>query len=646
MLKSSLKKNWLNRVNDINALIMNKPDQVVYINEDKCRNSYSCVRVCPVNALEVRSERKHPIIIADRCIGCGLCFLSCSPKAIEYSSSLGKVKDLLQSGRKTAAMVDPSIASEFDDITDYRKFVGMIRKLGFDYVHEVSFGVDLVAYSYKKLFEESSGKYYITSNCPSIVEMIEKYHPTLVPNLSPIVSPMVATALVTRDLYGDEVANVFIGPCIDIKSEAKLYNDKKLVEAVLTFIEIRQLFEEHGIQEKGVKMAEFDPPFGNWGALYPYPAGILQAAGIKRDIVSSHVITASGAEDVKEAIKDFDHHIDTIRHHFNLFFCPGCMLGPGMNKHDERFRRRSLVKQYAERRVEVLDKKQWEKDMKRWSELDLSRTFAVNDQRIPEPSEEAVNEVMKIIGKEHRADELNCNACGYGSCREFASTVAKGLAVPEMCHTYNLRNKQEYIETLRQTNKKLSETKKALKESEEQAMREKDTAQDASETMNSMLNKLPNGVVIVDNDLKILHSNESFLNIIGEDARTIAEIIPGLRGADLKTLLPFNVYNIFSFVLRENESVISRDVQLEDRMFNISIFPIRQNRIAGAVIRDLFSPEVQREEVITRVSDVIDKNLEMVQKIGFLLGEGASDTEKMLNSIVESFRQKKIEPGK
>ena len=38
--------------------------------------------------------------------------------------------------------------------------------------------------------------------------------------------------------------------------------------------------------------------------------------------------------------------------------------------------------------------------------------------------------------------------------------------------------------------------------------------------------------------------------------------------------------------------------------------------------------------------------IEMVQKIGFLLGEGASDTEKMLNSIVESFRQKKNAPGK
>ncbi|HNX84977.1 MAG: 4Fe-4S binding protein [Bacteroidales bacterium] len=625
---------------------MKIPDQVIYINEDKCRNSYSCVRVCPVNAIEVKPERAHPVIIADRCIGCGLCFLACSPRAIEFRDSRTQVKQILQSGRPTAALIAPSIASEFDDITDYRKFVGMIRSLGFTYVHEVSFGVDLVAYAYRKLFEESSGKYYITSNCPSIVEMIEKYHPNLVPNLAPLVSPMVATALVTRGLYGDEVVNVFIGPCIDIKAEAERYGDRSLVEAVLTFIEIRQLFEEYEIQEKTVKMSEFDPPFGNWGALYPYPAGILQAAGIKRDLVSSQVITASGAEDVKEAINDFDHHIDTIRHHFNLFFCQGCMLGPGMIRHDERFRRRSLVKQYAEKRVEALDKKQWEKDMERWSELDLSHQFSVNDQRIPDPSPEAIIEVMKIIGKDNRSEELNCNACGYGSCREFAATVAKGLAVPEMCHTYNLRNKQEYIETLRQTNKKLSETKKALKDSEEQAMREKDAAQDASDTMNSMLNKLPNGVVIVDNELKILQSNERFLEIIGEDAKAIAEIIPGLRGADLKTLLPFNVYNIFSFVLRENESVISRDVQLEDRMFNISIFPIRQNRIAGAVIRDLFSPEVQREEVINRVSDVIDKNLEMVQKIGFLLGEGASDTEKMLNSIVESFRQKKNATGK
>jgi hypothetical protein len=38
---------------------------------------------------------------------------------------------------------------------------------------------------------------------------------------------------------------------------------------------------------------------------------------------------------------------------------------------------------------------------------------------------------------------------------------------------------------------------------------------------------------------------------------------------------------------------------------------------------------------------VIEKNLEMVQKIGFLLGEGASETEKMLNSIIASYTKGK-----
>ena len=619
-------------------------EPVVYINNDKCRNSYSCVRVCPVNAIEVRPEKKHPTILTNRCIGCGLCFVACTPKAIEFRDAREEVKKLLSSGQKTVALIAPSIASEFEDITDYRKFVGMIRALGFDYVHEDSFGVDLIAAKYAKLFEKSAGKYYITANCPTIVKLIEKFNPGLVPNLAPLVSPMIATAMVVKDLYKEEVASVFIGPCIDSKDESLSVGEGKLVRAVLTFIELRQLFDEFGIQERLVSMSEFDPPVGNWGALYPLPAGVIQAAGIKRDIVSSRVITASGKEEVLEAVSDFDKYTDTIHHHFNLFFCPGCLLGPGMEHHKERFRRRALVRAYAKKRVSSLDKVQWAKDMERWLKLDFSRTFTPNDQRIPDPSEDAIKEVLKIVGKENSEDELNCGACGYMSCREFAITVAKGLAVPEMCHTYNLKNKQEYIETLRQTNKKLAETKKALKESEELAQREKEIAQNASDMMNNMLEKLPSGVVIVDSNLKILHSNQSFINIIGEDAKAVSDIIPGLTGADLKTLLPFNVYNIFTFVIKENDPVLSKDVHFEDKMLNISIFPIRKNKIAGAIMRDLYSPEVQREEVINRVTEVIEKNLEMVQKIGFLLGEGASETEQMLNSIIESYKSKSDKP--
>lgn len=144
---------------------------------------------------------------------------------------------------------------------------------------------------------------------------------------------MIATAMVVKELYGPEVATVEVGPCIDAKDEARLYKSGKLVNSVLTFIELRELFDESGIQERLVKISEFDPPYGYWGALYPVPAGIIQAAGIKRDMVSSKVITASGKEDILEAINDYDKYIDTIHHHFNLFFCHGCLLGPGMEHH-------------------------------------------------------------------------------------------------------------------------------------------------------------------------------------------------------------------------------------------------------------------------------------------------------------------------
>jgi iron only hydrogenase large subunit-like protein len=614
---------------------------ILYIDDDKCRNSYSCVRVCPVNAIEVKPQKAHPSIITNRCIGCGLCYIACASKAIYFRNSKDDVRKLLSSERKTAALIEPSIASEFDDITDYRKFVAMIRQLGFDYVHEVSFGVDLIAAAYARLFLKAEGKYLVTANCPSIVKLIEKFHPEMIPNIAPLVSPMVATAMVVKELYGSDVATIQIGPCIDAKDEALIYDSGKLVDEVLTFAELRELFDEFNIQERLVKISDFDPPHGNWGALYPLPAGIIQAGGIKRDMVSSNVITASGKEDILEAINDFDKYIDTINHHFNLFFCHGCLLGPAMEQHNERFRRRALVRRYAEKRVSILDKTLWEKNMEKWSKLDFTRSFTADDQRIPDPPEEAINEVLRIIGRDKPSEEINCGACGYQSCREFASTVAKGLAVPEMCHTFNLRNKQEYIETLRQTNRKFAETKNALKESEELARREKEIAQSASDMMNNMLEKLPTGVVIVDNNLKILHSNISFINIIGEDALAISDVIPGLAGADIKTLIPFNVYNMFTFVIKENEPVVSRDVHFEDKMLNISIFPIKKNKMCGAIIRDLYSPEVQGEQVTSRVTEVIEKNLEMVQKIGFLLGEGASETEQMLNSIIESYKSKK-----
>ncbi len=151
----------------------------------------------------------------------------------------------MKSEENVAAIVDPSISGEFPDITDYRKFVEMIRSLGFKYVNEVSFGVDLVAKAYKMLFDEKKGKYYITANCPAIVYYIEKYFPSLIGNIAPIITPPVmATANVVRETYGEDVRIVYIGPCIAAKREILRSDGVTKIDSVLTFRELRKLFSE------------------------------------------------------------------------------------------------------------------------------------------------------------------------------------------------------------------------------------------------------------------------------------------------------------------------------------------------------------------------------------------------------------------
>jgi iron only hydrogenase large subunit-like protein len=613
---------------------------LVFIEEDKCKVCYACVRVCPVKAIELRPSSDIPYINPDKCIGCGSCLEVCHPGAIKYYDSKPAVNNLIKLEYKVVALVDPSISAEFDDITDYRKFVKMLLEMGFDHVHDVAFGVDLVAKEYNELISNFLGKYYILANCPPIVSLIEKYFPQLIDNLAPIVNPMIANAKVARDLYGSEIKVVYIGPCIGAKEEADRFAGDSKVDEVLTFAELREMFEENGIKESNIEFSDFKEPRGYKGSLYPASTGILQAAGINQDILTGTIVTAESKDEILAAINQFEQGIEYINKHFNLFYCEGCMMGPGMKPGGKKFNRQTSVTTYTSKRLKDFNMARWNNDLKHYQHLDLKRDFKANNQRVPAPPEEKVEEVLKIIEKNDNEENLGCKACGYDSCRDFAIDVANGITRPDMCIMHSLKSKQDYIRSLKLTNDKLAKTQHALQNSEKRALSEMQIAQDALETTQTMLHKLPTAVVIVDENMKIVGSNESFVTILGEEAAEINEIIPGLLGADLKTLLPVQFYKLFAYVISSNDDVIGRDVHLNDKLLNVTIFSIKKNKIVGAVVRDMYMPEVRKEEVINRVTEVIEQNLDLVQQIAFLLGEGAAKTEKMLNSIIESHKNK------
>ncbi len=455
---------------------------LVYTIKNRCRVCYTCVRECPAKAIKIINGQAE--VINERCIGCGNCTRVCSQGAKVYIDTTENVQTLINNTNKNIAIVAPSFPAEFSEIGHYKHFVGMIRKLGFDIVSEVAFGADLVAMNYKELLQNGVAERYVSSDCPAIVSYIERYYPTLVENLAPIASPMVAMARVMKKKYGNKTNLVFIGPCVAKKSES----DE--IDEMITFTELRKIFEEKGITPDPAKSSEFDPPLSGKGAIFPVSRGLLQTAGVKDDVFDGNIIVAEGRIDFQEAIKEFERGQIQSRH-LELLCCEGCIMGPGTSKNGRQYNRRVLVHNYVQQKIDNFDKASWEKNIDEYKDLDLSVGFKKNDKRITSPSREEIDEVLRSMGKKEPKDHLNCGACGYDSCEEHAVAIVKGLAENEMCLPYTIEKLHNSVNELAVSNEKLVSVQQALRQSEKMASMGQLSAGIAHELNN------PLGVVIM-----------------------------------------------------------------------------------------------------------------------------------------------------
>lgn len=170
------------------------------------------------------------------------------------------------------------------------------------------------------------------------------------------------------------------------------------------------------------------------------------------------------------------------------------------------------------------------------------------------------------------------------------------------------------------------------------AERKLEKAREATVIASAMMQKIRAGIIIADSELKVIDSNEAFAKMFGPEIEELFETIPGLHGADLKELVPDVIYKMFSSTLISGENAIERDLKIQNKLLHVSVITIYKHRVVGALLRDMSAPSLVREEIISRAQRVNKHNLETVQKIAFLLGDNASMTEELLNSIIESYK--------
>ena len=538
--------------------------QLVFTLKDRCRVCFTCVRECPVKAIKIINGQAE--VLNDRCIGCGNCVKVCSQGAKYPLRSIPEVETLLSSGATVVACIAPSFPAEFEEIGDYRVFVGMVRKLGFHYVTEVSFGADLVAHAYEKRLANEKNQGDISSDCPAIVYFIRHYHPEMVPWLVPIASPMVAMTRVMKEKYGPDIKVVFIGPCFAKKAETTE------VDEVLTFLELREMFHQRDIRKDNTLPAHFDPPFSGKGSIFPISRGLYYSSNSRETIPEEHVVIAEGRVNFKEAIREFEEGYIRDKH-LMLLCCDGCIMGPGTSPGGKRFSRSAAVGEYVKKKLQLLDTETWGKEMERYGNLDLSQSFTPEDRRLSPAIDEKLLNALHAMGKFTIKDHLNCGACGYDTCIDHANAIVQGLAETEMCLPYTIEKLHDSISNLNVSNEKLANAKAALRQSEKLAHMGQLSAGIAHELNN------PLGVITMYSNILMDEAPEGSpirddLKLILEQAERCKKIVSGLLNFARKNQIALSETNVVKFLKHAVQSVIKPD------NINISIEPHIEDPVA------------------------------------------------------------------
>lgn len=177
--------------------------------------------------------------------------LACSLDALGSKATMVPLIEMLKNRTTPVyATVAPAFTGQFGPEVTAGKLRSALLKVGFADMAETALGADLVAM--KEALEfcahvHKPGDILITSCCcPVWVQLITARFPQLRPMISPSVSPMVASGRVIKDLYPESKV-VFIGPCMAKKAEATMPDVAGTIDFVLTFQELKNLFEAAGV---------------------------------------------------------------------------------------------------------------------------------------------------------------------------------------------------------------------------------------------------------------------------------------------------------------------------------------------------------------------------------------------------------------
>lgn len=563
--------------------------KVIDFQDAHCKHCYKCVRNCSVKAISVRNEQAH--IMWEACIHCGHCLEVCPQNAKTFASDRKRVEEYLRQGMRVVVSIAPSYLGvlEYDRAG---QVVDALLRLGFSEVRETAEGAALVTKEYQRLLREGQMENMITTCCPSVNDLIEKYYPSLTKYMTPVVSPMIAHGRLIKSMYGEDVKVVFLGPCIAKKEEAM--GDERVrgaIDAILTFEELVKWLKEEHIDIRSCEEKPMGNPEPNVNRLYPVSGGVIQSVLERKSTNDKYnKIYVDGLEACMELFASMEK--GELEHCFiEANVCAGgCVKGPASDKWQHSFVK---AKVQIERQAEHTPAS----EEINYDVVPMSKTFYDRSIKEELPTEEELRELLRAIGKYKKEDELNCGACGYPTCRDKATAVFQHKAELGMCLPYAIAQ--------------------------------------AESMSNVVMDETPNLIFIIDRELRIRECNKIAQKFLGISRKEALE----------RCIFEFIETDDIEHVLCTKESIVHKKLDIPQISLKAeeTIVYIEDLESVLVIYQDIAKEEQAKEkrwqlkmETIEMAQKVIDKQMMVAQEIAGLLGETTAETKVTLTKLRDS----------
>lgn len=560
---------------------------VFSIDTGKCIKCGKCLRTCSFSAINITNQTSE--IDSERCVECGKCFRGCSYGAINVISDLETAKlHIKKSGRKVILSLDPSCFGVMEIEPEY--LVAGVKKLGFYGAADATEAARAVAWSYGKLIDDSHMPSVITSVCPVICTIVEKYYPDLVRSLSPLVSPMIAHGRILKQRFPGCIV-VHVNNCHARLAEARDVRHSNDISAVLTYNELVEWLNSEHI-DLSRDREDFLTGTGGVGVLYPLPTGVHRAIRkFKSSEELPHPMVVYGLDACRDLLQEIENGgIGGCL--ADLSACTGSCVRGNTSDKSSGFKNTVRLREYARNTnndAEFIP-----------PEVSLYRPLIRRDVSAPILDEKKILNILTDLGFEDKSTLPNCGACGYDSCRDKAISVLNNKSEPGLC-----------LPSLKKRAERIS---------------------------NFIMDEIPMITIIIDESQKIIEFNSAAVNAFK------------ISRADALKLYIFELIDPsdFQYVLDTGLSINNKRVNFPEYGLKAegNIVCIQKKKAAMGLYRDITKDEAAADKrfqsrlaTADMAQKVIENQMMVAQQIAGLLGETTAETKVILNRLKNQILQ-------